>query len=307
MPLLARRDSPEIILPEGTASGVKTIGNTDTLTGTWSEICSAAEFGAADLTLAGVFLAYRVGATTAVSGALVNAPRQGRILLAAGAAGSEQRIATVAFAGQAVVQMILVSGSGSAFGLATPVVYLPIGPVRVAASTRLSYDGAVRDANGHYNTQLYAVAYDTDTWTLHEFAETYRDWFEGRVAADTLITDYTTFSSGGAPYTNGAYVTANDAGNATAQADYLITAMYVQDEQWNATMRVVDLAIGTAGNEVVQARAAYGSAIAWYGPYAHQFTVPVLWQQGETLRVRMREGTSNVNNAVFFAQLVKLP
>ncbi len=303
--MVARRDSPEIILPDSATPGIKALGAADTLTGVWAEICSAAEFGASPLTLVAAALSFRVGATLAVNAAL-NVARQGRVRLASGAAGAEARIAEYRFAGNCFAQLIVVAPADTAIVVASNCNLYPVGPLALPASTRISYDGAENDAAGNHQSLSHLLAYDTATWTLQDLGFTAADFLAGLVAVDTVVTDYVAMTSGAAAWANGAYATMPIKGGATADADYLVTDVYVQNTGAIAAHRNVDLARGAAGVEVIQSRWAGGSVASWYGPSAFRFPIPFILLSGERLSARMRQ-SNGADTANVTCTMVQLP
>jgi hypothetical protein len=305
--LLVRRDSPEIILPDSASSGAKSLGSNNALTGTWAEICSASEFGGSERTLIGMVHSQRTGKTLTATGS-TSRVRQGRVRLATCAAGSEARLMDIAFGGSAFTQLIIDSGSATAIGLATPSVFYPCGAVRVAASTRISFDGAVNDNDGQTQARTYLLAYDPASWTLDELFDL-RDWHEGDVALDSRLTDFMSISvpSGGSAWGNSSWVTVTlDAGATTvADHDYLVTDLYTGCTTASIDAQA-DIAVGDSGSEVIQSRVCAGAATALFGTAAYHPPMPFLWPEGERLAVRARVGAGSAETVAFHAQLVRV-
>ncbi len=294
-PIVTRRNTPEILLPDSSTPGIKTLGTNDVLTGVYTQVVAAT---ALQLAIIGGYFGYRAGIQTAAGvGGTFLVQRQGRIRLGRGAAGAETRIAEFRFAGNLTVQVNNPGATTTVVAVATPGHFYQIGPILLPAGTRLAYDGAINDALTANQSRLYLAGYDPATANFITLNKDYLSMLQGGVATDTVVTDYTVLNRPTGAWVNSGYTTLPIKGAATADADYLVVNLFAQD--WTQVMcdNQFDLAVGAAGSEVIQARVASPGASGFqHGPFDHELFVPFLLYAGERLSCRVR-GSSAIADA----------
>jgi len=159
--LIARRDWPEILLPDN-AAGVNHVAGAGDVLAAWQQCVSAAQFGAVPLTIAGVATSYRIGLTTAAgAGGLTFASREARLELGLGAPAAPPALIGRHKVSGAIAVSVTNPGAATVVpAIATPAVETDYAPVQVPANSVLSVRAAFNDALGNYNLTPIAIAYD---------------------------------------------------------------------------------------------------------------------------------------------------
>lgn len=309
-PLLlpVRRDTPEILLA-GTASGVSSVlpGVSDALSAAYASLCTSALFGAEPLTLMGLSLSHRLqfSANPAVNvtpAATVN--RQGRLLLYTGAAGAEIGPFAEIRYGEAINYRItgitldtialVVSGLTNHFA--------PIAPKMLPANTRLTMKAANFDASAATAIGVMAVAYNSAQLALQQRVINYDTSFRGDGIAYTDFTDRLEFTqdSDGTTFHNSSWNTNTINGNAVADADYIVKAVFFYPVGILNPIRQFDVAAlpagGTAGvDERIQSKYGGSGGGGSTGTARYEFPIPFLLYKGETLRTRSRQSDTQTD------------
>jgi hypothetical protein len=227
--LAVRRDFPEILLPDGAAGPSHIAGASDVLAA-WQQAVSAAQFGAAPRIIAGVALGYRIGLNTAAGAAGVSfVSREARVELGLGApAAPPALIGRHKVSGAVAVSVTNPGASTVCSAIATPVVQARYAPVQVPANSVLSVRAAFNDALGNTNMTPVVIAYDPAAYNLVDVGLDVDQLLHGLLAVQEEHTDYATVVSGGG-WANGAWVTATFGGAPTADADYLVRGVTLEN------------------------------------------------------------------------------
>lgn len=303
-----RRDCPEIILPDGATATTITpalmaAGHTDTFSA-YAEMCSTTEFGSIPLSLIGINVTFRTGLTLSASDTQ-RISRQILIELASGSAGSETTIGEFRLGSGAFVQLTISSGASTALAMAQTAIYLETPPLLIPASTRLSVRNQYNDTSTIGSNATYGIAYDPTKLVFSNNPSINWDHFlKGGMTLPHDTTDLTSITSGSPSASNGSYVTLNINGGATLDADYLVWGFgSSQDFIGNSVHQTYDIALGTAGNEVVQARGCLGGTVFGAATGEYKFKYPFIAYKGETLRARLRATGASLDHLIWVGMI----
>jgi len=312
--LPVRRNSPELILPDagtgtGMTPGIASANAAADTNSAYAEICSTTEFGTLPLVLVGVFSWHRALATATANGfALFQ--RLTKVELATGAAASEVNIQELIFANSASISV-----SGNTDGVtsveagATGSFFKACAPLLLPASTRLSFRNQHHDASAvGRQSAVYGVAYDPAQLALSRQLINWDEYIRGVGEFHSEISDYVVTTCSATAATYGSYVTVNINGAATADNDYLVTGLVSDPNATTASHKIVEVATGTAGNEITQARIASPGALTGFvqSMVHHNFRIPFIIFKGETVRLRHKEHVATARDAEHVLQLERI-
>jgi len=298
----ATRDYPNTILPTLADPIAPTVG-TNWSWGAYKEVDPHVDY---EFLLKQLVVTPALGGTftTAAVNRIVN---QEQFTVATGAAASEVDKAEAQLAESLYCSIGSLSGTVSVtiYGFTTR--SLPCGPVVIPVGSRMAVRAVLDGAPTVKATRLYVVGYDTallnfaDVLALDELYERgARPLYPALIplAGATAVT-----ANALTPWAQGDYAVAD----AHLDYDYLIYAANIVPTNLtlNSAGAQVDLSLGAAGSEVVQARMALPGIAAAYNVAGHvEFPYPFIAYKGEQLSGRVAaKAVSPYNIGVYGVRL----